>query len=542
MKPIVQKLPDGTYQIISVAEQEVQLKESEKRVKVVLPENVENLAELLADPKWRINNLYWIVDRDGNRIRFELNSAQEELDNDPHPRKVIPKSRQRGVTTYYCIKKLDSALFTANYSGDLIFDTEMLAKKNFKNKIIYAWDSLPEEIRGSYIVHEQNKTTLTISLKDDLKEKRSINVAVSTRGTTSQDLHISELGKIGDKFPDREEEIRSGAIESVAFNSKISVESTAMGKRGLFWNLVQQGIDNQPKESLSPLDWKLFFFPWWEEKLYQDPNLIEIPKHLLDYFIEIEATFGVRLSQAQKNWYVRKEKTLGWTMKREYPTHLLEAFEGQTEGSVYLNELGKMVADKRYSDFQVSDNVPVYVLYDFGWSDLFCLTFVQPGIGEYGGEFRIIDYYENNRQKYSHYAKYIQEKPYHYGGHILPHDGGNHNLVNGLTVKDNLEKLGLRNIHIVERPPSLSLSIQATRNIFELLRIHRTNAELLYDRLNNYRFAWDDKNNEYSKDPIHDINSHGADTVRLLAHALPLIKTTFPVQRPRRRDPGGINW
>jgi hypothetical protein len=30
-------------------------------------------AELLADWRWRLNNLYYITDKDGRRVKFELN-------------------------------------------------------------------------------------------------------------------------------------------------------------------------------------------------------------------------------------------------------------------------------------------------------------------------------------------------------------------------------------------------------------------------------------------------------------------------------------
>ena len=32
-----------------------------------------------ADPAWRLNNLYWIVNKDGKRVRFQFNWAQAEL-------------------------------------------------------------------------------------------------------------------------------------------------------------------------------------------------------------------------------------------------------------------------------------------------------------------------------------------------------------------------------------------------------------------------------------------------------------------------------
>lgn len=472
-----------------------------------------DLAKNIKNPKWRINNLYFIVNKNGRKQKFVLNACQRTLNNDKHPRKVIPKARQRGVTTYKCIKGLDNVLFRSHYNGDIIADTMPNAKRIFK-KIKFAFENLPEELRDKYIIHEYSSTSLVASLRNKPEEKSSFTVSVTTRGATSQDLHISELGRIGDKFPDREEEIRSGALESVGKEQEITAESTAMGKRGLFWNLTQQGIVNEGKTKLSPLDWKLFFFPWWEEPDYTDDTPIEIPEHLIVYFEGLEK-MDIKLSLHQKYWYTRKEQTQGWTMRREYPSFVLEAFEGQTEGLVYINELGQLIKDGRYKSYKYDPSMPVYTFWDLGWSDSMTILFVQGS----AMECRIFDYYENNRQKYAHYVKVLQDKPYVYANHYIPHDGKKHSLVNGKTVQENLQQLGLKNVKILERL-GIEISLQEVRKIFMYFWINKNpayGATVFYDRINNYRYEWNEKMNCYSKDPVHDINSHGADPLRALA-------------------------
>jgi hypothetical protein len=57
-------------------------------------------AELLTDLRWRLNNLYYITDKDGRRVRFELNWAQERLFNSMHYQNAILKARQLGFTTF----------------------------------------------------------------------------------------------------------------------------------------------------------------------------------------------------------------------------------------------------------------------------------------------------------------------------------------------------------------------------------------------------------------------------------------------------------
>lgn len=50
----------------------------------------------LSDPRWRLRNLYTIVDRDANVIPFRPNEAQADLLEELHYRNVILKARQRG--------------------------------------------------------------------------------------------------------------------------------------------------------------------------------------------------------------------------------------------------------------------------------------------------------------------------------------------------------------------------------------------------------------------------------------------------------------
>jgi hypothetical protein len=35
--------------------------------------------KLLNDPYWRLNHLYWIIDKAGNKEQFKFNWAQEKL-------------------------------------------------------------------------------------------------------------------------------------------------------------------------------------------------------------------------------------------------------------------------------------------------------------------------------------------------------------------------------------------------------------------------------------------------------------------------------
>ena len=61
------------------------------------------LAELkknLSDRFWRLNNLYWIMNDKGQRVRFRLNKVQLALYKALWWLNIILKSRQHGITTF----------------------------------------------------------------------------------------------------------------------------------------------------------------------------------------------------------------------------------------------------------------------------------------------------------------------------------------------------------------------------------------------------------------------------------------------------------
>ena len=54
----------------------------------------------LADREWRLDNLYWIKDEDGQTIRFRRNEAQRDYDLSKWSRDVIVKARRLGFSTF----------------------------------------------------------------------------------------------------------------------------------------------------------------------------------------------------------------------------------------------------------------------------------------------------------------------------------------------------------------------------------------------------------------------------------------------------------
>jgi hypothetical protein len=81
--------------------------------------------------EWRLDNLYWIVNKDGRKTRFLMNDAQREFVRNIWYRNLILKSRQRGFSTLLQLMQLDQALFNADHNGVVISDTLPNAGKLF---------------------------------------------------------------------------------------------------------------------------------------------------------------------------------------------------------------------------------------------------------------------------------------------------------------------------------------------------------------------------------------------------------------------------
>jgi len=88
----------------------------------------------LACREWRMSNLYYIKNKQAEKVLFTPNWAQKELMK-PHYLNIILKARQLGVTTYHSILFLDTCLFNSNVNAAIIADTKPNAKEIFGDKV-----------------------------------------------------------------------------------------------------------------------------------------------------------------------------------------------------------------------------------------------------------------------------------------------------------------------------------------------------------------------------------------------------------------------
>ncbi len=470
--------------------------------------------KLLSNKLWRINHLYWITDKEGKTVRFEMTPEQLEYFEGIHTRNIILKARQLGFTTEVCIIQLDAALFESAKCA-LIAHTLPDAIRLFREKVKFAYDRLPDEIKAANPASNDSAGELVF------KKGGSLYVSTSFRGGTLRYLHVSEFGKICAKHPEKAREIVTGAFEAVSSGGFVTVESTAEGRAGYFFDYCQSAEKSQLQgKILSQLDWKFFFFAWWKNPHYAIDPVEALPDRLNDYFAELAAKHGVILNDRQKAWYYAKEKTLGDDMKREYPSISEEAFQQSVEGAYYAKQFRWLYENKRIGVLPDNSHLPVHTFWDIGVGDSTAIWFIR----EVGNEYHVIDYYENSGEGLRHYMKVLKDRGYNYGEHWGPHDIENREFGSDAKSRKDLAREGYeidgqKYSMIFNVVPNVSIDegIESAREILPRCAFDESKCGEGITHLENYRKEWDDKRGCWKDKPLHDKTSHGGDGFRYFA-------------------------
>jgi hypothetical protein len=498
------------------------------------------LARQAVSPLWRIRNLYWVRDKAGNEVPFVPNWTQEDFLTEMHYMNLILKARQLGFTTFITLFMLDACLFYPNVHAGIIADTDDKAKEIFRDKIKFAYDRLPPGLRAA-------RSTVVDSVHQmEFDNGSSIQVGTSMRGTTKQYLLVSELGKIAAENPQKAEEIRTGSFNTVHAGQFLFVESTAKGREGLFYDLVEIARkDQQAKRPLTPLTFKFHFYPWYLDESYTLPTelakTITITKEDQDYFAKVEAERGVELSPEQRAWYVEKRRTQKEEMKAEFPSTPDEPFEVGNEGLIFRHEMALVRSQGRIlKTIPWIPTIPVNTFWDLGMGDYTSIWFHQ----RVGPENRLLRYYENSGYGLPHYLNEIRSHGYVLGKFYLPHDARHKRLgkeMTGKSVEDWLMELGIP-AHQIEVVPVLENKwndgIETTRAFLATCWFDGTFGAQGLLRLENYKKHWNSQVGAWRNEPMHDENSHGADALETGArgYAPPATAPGKRTKRPGRRN------
>jgi phage terminase large subunit len=204
------------------------------------------------------------------------------------------------------------------------------------------------------------------------------------------------------------------------------------------------------------------------------------------------------------------------------------------DGAIFAREMQMAELQQRITNVVYDPAKPVHAVFDLGWSDSTAIWFLQ----YVGMETRLLRYFEDSQQTISYYLAKMQTFGYVYDTLWLPHDAENKTLAaNGKSIEEIVRGAGYKT-QILPRVPIVD-SINAARTIFPACWFDRENTKEGLDCLRHYRYEVDPNTGQFSKQPLHDHYSHGADAFRYIA---------LMVKEPRRAKPQpstyvvGANW
>ena len=304
----------------------------------------------LKDKNWRLNHIYWIINRQKEKVKFKRNRAQIHFNEHKALRNIILKSRRLGFTTDESIDTLDDCLFTPNFEGLLIAHKQEEAYKIFDRKVHFTWKNLFGNIpaEGNKAGSEDLKNllwTVDTSRTNELKfgfpggkDFSSMSVSNSGRSGTYNRVHISEFAKLCKMFPQTATEVITGTIPAVPPDGCVDIESTAQGEEGLFYEIFMEAWDRgEPK---FPTQYKAHFYNW----TWDDEELAMItPEQAIEFlssedythkFADLKGSFKDyqernQLTNRQITYYYTKWLSLNkkfYKLFQEYPFTVEEAF------------------------------------------------------------------------------------------------------------------------------------------------------------------------------------------------------------------------
>lgn len=201
-------------------------------------------------------------------------------------------------------------------------------------------------------------------------------------------------------------------------------------------------------------------------------------------------------------------------MRKENPELFEHVWLGQpltaNTGSVFGKQLAKAREDGRITSVPCDDSLGVFTAWDLGVGDSTAIWFFQVTSG---GEIHFIDHYESAGEDLGHYISVIQNKPYQYNKHFLPHDAKARELQTNTTRVDFFRNRGINNVEVL-RPTRFTLGQDdislVARPKFSKCWFDEKKCQRGLECLRAYHYEYNEKNKLLKDRPCHDWSSHSS--------------------------------
>ena len=497
--------------------------------------------EFLCTKLWRMNNIYWIINKDSDKVLFTMNRAQhiKYARGLMHPRSLVLKSRQRGISTFTLIDYNDDAMFLDNITVGMqsygLDESAVLLEK-----LSLLWESLDVVVKDFLGLSVTKHNTKAIGYSNGSE----VRVQTSFRGDTLHRLHVSELGKIANKDPKKARELKTGTLQAIKAGNPVTVESTAEGQHNAFHTWWYDAVDLVGDRGLKDFD--PIFLSWVDDPdcnegldmMVNSEMELEIEQIEFDYR-EYSGDEGFRLTKSQRNWFVPQRRELGMDFYQEYPHTPESAFNAVHDGTYYARlwrKSGHVVKSGLYDK-----RLDVFVAMDLGLNDMMVLIYFQV----YGMELRIIDEYHNHGEGLDHYVGVMKRSGYAIKEVVLPHDAKVKELQTNKSRVGRLRELGVRNCKVLKRTKSVDTDIEQVRKAIPHMYIDAEKCEYVLKMMGRYMKQWDSMLGTFKMKPLHNEWSNPADALRYVVMSglwhVDVENGIESVNTGRRRRPRGAN-
>lgn len=291
-------------------------------------------------------------------------------------------------------------------------------------------------------------------------------------------------------------------------NNAQSIKST----EGLDWAWIEeaQSVSSESIETLIPTIRKPGSYLIWtmNRQTENDPVWEKLATHP-DELTYIRKVNSDAIESLLSDEIIHERET----MRKNNPEFYEHVWLGEpltnNTGSVFGKQLAQAREDGRIGSVPYDATTGVYTAWDLGIGDATAIWFFQ----RVGREIHFIDHYEASGEDLGHYISVLNNKPYNYAKHFLPHDAKQRELQTNMTRVDFFAQNGINNVEVL-RPTSFQVGNDdinlIARPKLSLCWFDAEKCKRGLECLRAYHYDYDAKNNLLKSQPEHDWSSHSS--------------------------------
>jgi len=510
----------------------------------------------LSDKRWRMRHLQQILpedDADGKMTPLVLRGEQEQLLSERHFRNFIPKARKLGMSTLIVLDNADECITVPNTHCAIVDfrEEDAIKKLNIAKMNWEAGPMHPDPVMRAIWqeVHRNIKMTATTE-KLVWSNGSRLEAGTSFMGGTPRRIHWSEAGPQSAQAPERARKVKRGTFNALGAHGMLDVETTMEGGEGTVARDIFDLALTMVGKPLTRMDWKLHFFPWFNHPSYDLPGHFPQLPETLKYAAEMESKHGIKLPPSRWAFYEKKKLEQKEDIWTQFPTIAEECIKTIVTGQIFPG----MVTAKsqgRIRPLVIEPKYPLFTFWDIG----------NDGLSAWLGQMphRDINWHrfflttgKGAVEAVAQIQRWEAELGRPIAKHFFPHDVDYRDKGYTKTYRQQLVEAGLANHKIITVPVAGDKwdAVNSVRDRIARMWFDPACETKQADEFGeplpsgvgcmmNYRTQPKAASGALRALPLHDINSHGADSMLTFGCADELGFITSAVEageKPRRRQ------